>query len=162
MLDLTTEHVNHAECPVCRYGNNMPLEYLRHQWEPLDCDRCGAALEYRGVHVHQSWEYEIHTRTKAPDLILPVKGIYFDQIRDGTKTHEYRLTTPFWRKRISGRRYSRVILTRGYPKGGGVEGITRLTREWRGSGVQTLTHPHFGPEPVEVFAIDVTTKARGL
>lgn len=90
------------------------------------------------------------------DLILPLKGIYFDQIRDGTKLREYRLTTPFWDKRLIGRQYRNVVLTRGYPKGGGIEGETRLTRKWNGFQVQRLTHPHFGPDPVHVFAIDVS------
>ncbi|HEX7822871.1 MAG TPA: hypothetical protein VF463_19920 [Sphingobium sp.] len=89
-------------------------------------------------------------------LNLPVKGIYFDQIRDGTKSHEYRLITDFWRARIVDREYDRVVLTRGYPKAGGIGGQTRLTREWRGHHVETLTHPHFGPLPVTVFAIDVS------
>jgi hypothetical protein len=92
-------------------------------------------------------------------LNLPVKGIYFDQIRDGTKLHEYRLITDFWRKRIVDRQYDRIVLTRGYPKGGGIEGQTRLTREWRGYHAETLTHEHFGALPVTVFAIDVSVPA---
>lgn len=86
-------------------------------------------------------------------LILPLNGVYFDQIAAGTKLEEYRLVTPFWRKRIEGRTYDRIVLTRGYPKEGGVEGVTRLTLPWRGYTVKTLTHPHFGPDPVEVFAL---------
>lgn len=89
-------------------------------------------------------------------LYLPLKAVYFDQIRTGTKNEEYRLVTPYWRKRLEGRYYDRIVLTLGYPKGGGVEGITRLTRAWRGHTIRTLTHPHFGPSPVEVFAIDVS------
>jgi hypothetical protein len=90
------------------------------------------------------------------DLHLPLNGEYFDQIARGEKPEEYRLRTPHWHKRIVGREYDRVILTRGYPKGGGVEGVTRLTRAWRGYRMCSLTHPHFGPEPVSVFAIDVS------
>lgn len=94
-------------------------------------------------------------------LTIPVNGVYFDQIAAGTKSEEYRLVTPFWVKRIEGRRYDRVVLTRGYPKGGGVEGITRLERPWGGYVRRVLTHPHFGPDPVEVFAINVeATNAR--
>lgn len=89
-------------------------------------------------------------------LYLPLKAVYFDQIRTGTKSEEYRLVTPHWRKRLEGRDYDQIVLTMGYPKGGGVEGVTRLTRVWRGYTVRTLTHPHFGPSPVEVFAIDVS------
>lgn len=90
------------------------------------------------------------------DLIIPVKGIYFDDIKAGTKSHEFRLRTAFWQKRLEGREYRHVVMTRGYPKGGGVEGETRLTRKFKGYLRQTITHPHFGPDPVEVFAIDVT------
>ncbi len=93
-------------------------------------------------------------------LNIPIMGVYFDQIRDGTKAHEYRLITDFWRKRIVDRQYDRIVLTRGYPKGGGIEGRTRLTREWRGYHAETLTHPHFGPLPVTVYAIDVSTPSQ--
>lgn len=90
------------------------------------------------------------------DLHIPVKGIYFDQIRDGEKLKEFRLCTAYWAKRLEGRAYRHVVLTRGYPKGGGIEGVTRLTMAWRGFSRETITHKHFGPEPVEVFAIDVS------
>lgn len=91
------------------------------------------------------------------DLILPLKGIYFDQVRDGTKPLEYRLHNAYWAQRLERRSYDRVILTRGYPKGGGIEGETRLTRQWRGFTVQPLEHEHFGSDPVIVYAIDVST-----
>ena len=90
------------------------------------------------------------------DLILPTKGIYFDQIKAGTKLREYRLRTDYWKRRLVARTYRNVVLTRGYPKGGGIEGETRLTLPWRGYGETRLTHPHFGPESVDVFAIDVS------
>lgn len=89
------------------------------------------------------------------DLILALNGVYFDQIASGEKVEEYRLRTDYWHKRIVGRHYDRVVLTRGYPRGGGIEGQTRLTRKWRGYRMCALTHPHFGPDPVSVFAIDV-------
>lgn len=95
----------------------------------------------------------------ARDLIIPVKGVYFDQIKARSKICEFRLITDYWRTRLQGRSYRHVVLLRGYPKGGGVEGETRLTREWRGFTNETLTHEHFGPDPVRVFAIDVSTPA---
>ena len=95
-------------------------------------------------------------------LTIPVKGIYFDQIAAGAKPYEYRLCNDYWRKRLEGRAYQRVVLTRGYPGGGGIEGRTRLTREWRGYRVDTIQHEHFGPSPVEVFAIDVSTPSKDL
>lgn len=94
------------------------------------------------------------------DLIIPIKGIYFDQIASGEKLEEYRLVNGYWIKRLRNRAYDRIILLRGYPKGGGIEGKTRLTRQYRGEMIRTITHPHFGPEPVEVYAIDVSMPAR--
>lgn len=90
-------------------------------------------------------------------LIIPVKGIYFDQIKAGIKPREYRLMTDYWRKRLEGRAYDRIVLTRGYPPANDL--ARRLTLPWRGYEVQTITHPHFGPDPVQVFAIDVSRGA---
>lgn len=90
-------------------------------------------------------------------LTLPLKGVYFDQIKAGTKLEEYRLVTPFWRKRLEGRSYSRIVLTRGYPKA--VDAERRLVKPWVACRVKIITHPHFGPHPVEVFAIWVGAKA---
>lgn len=92
-------------------------------------------------------------------LTIPVNGDYFDQIKAGTKLEEYRLVTPFWTKRIVGRDYSQVTLTRGYPKAD--DDARRLTLPWRGYSVKKITHPHFGPQPVEVYAIDVSGGAPG-
>lgn len=87
------------------------------------------------------------------DFTLPLNGIYFDQIKSGEKTEEYRLVTPYWVRRLEGRRYGRVILMRGYPKKDDAE--RRLVFPWRGCPIKTITHPHFGPDPVEVYAIQL-------
>lgn len=92
-------------------------------------------------------------------LTLPLKGEYFDAIAAGTKPEEFRLANDFWTTRICGKIFDRIVLTRGYPKGGGVEGVSRLTREWRGYRMDEIVHPHFGPNPVLVFAIDVSQPA---
>jgi hypothetical protein len=94
--------------------------------------------------------------TEGRTLTIPVNGVYFDQIACRAKDEEYRLTTPYWSRRLMFRDYASIVLTRGYPTGGGIEGVTRLTRAWRGYERKMITHPHFGPEPVEVFAIDVS------
>jgi hypothetical protein len=88
-------------------------------------------------------------------LRIAVTGRYFDQIAAGTKPEEYRRRSPFWIKRLRGRSYERVVLTRGYPKGGGEEGRTRLTLPWGGYSEKTITHEFFGSAPVDVFAIRV-------
>lgn len=92
------------------------------------------------------------------DLILPLKGEYFDQIKAGTKTEEFRLVNDYWKRRIMGRTYERIILTRGYPKRTDTE--RRLVIPWRGWEIQRIRHPHFGLDPVEVFAIDVRHNAK--
>ena len=88
------------------------------------------------------------------DLILPLKAEYFDAIRDGSKLEEYRLENDYWTKRLVGRTYDGIVLTKGYPKSDDHE--RRLRKPWRGFVGKTITHPHFGPEPVSVFAIDVS------
>lgn len=90
---------------------------------------------------------------KSRDLVLSVKRIYFEQIRDGVKPDEYRLCTPYWKKRLEGREYDRVVITLGYPSKNDNE--RRLIRPWRGVVTRTITHQHFGDSPVQVFAIDV-------
>lgn len=86
-------------------------------------------------------------------LHLPLKRCYFEQIRDGSKDEEYRLCTPFWRRRLAGKTFDRIVLTLGYPPA--TDASRRLERPWRGYSIKTITHPHFGPAPVQVFAIDV-------
>ena len=86
-------------------------------------------------------------------LHLSLKGGYFDQIRSGEKREEYRLRTPFWSRRLEGRDYDRIEIAKGYPAKGDSE--RRLSRPWRGARLTTITHPHFGPDPVEVYAIPV-------
>lgn len=87
-------------------------------------------------------------------LTLPIKSEYFDAIKSGEKVEEYRLRTDYWRKRLIGKSYEWIILTKGYPKR--VDQDRRLAVRWNGYRETTLTHPHFGPDPVEVFAIDVS------
>ncbi|MDH1293299.1 ASCH domain-containing protein [Comamonas terrigena] len=89
-------------------------------------------------------------------LTLPLKREYFEAIRDGTKTEEYRLCTQYWQKRLYSPfgSYDQVVLTLGYPARHDHD--RRLVRAWRGYTIKTITHPHFGPSPVQVFAIDVS------
>jgi ASC-1-like (ASCH) protein len=87
-------------------------------------------------------------------LTLNLKGEYFDQIKSGEKTEEYRICKPFWAKRLEDRHYDQIVIVRGYAAKGDQE--KRLVRPFRGYEIKTIIHPHFGSEPVTVYAIDVT------
>jgi hypothetical protein len=84
------------------------------------------------------------------DLVLHLKSCYFRQVVSGEKKAEYRLAKPFWEKRLVGLEYDRVVIWDAFKKGGPE---TVLIFPWRGFKRTTITHPHFGDEPVEVFAI---------
>ncbi|MFS2049745.1 ASCH domain-containing protein [Variovorax sp. Varisp41] len=86
-------------------------------------------------------------------LHLPLKREYFEQIRDGKKRFEYRLRTPYWCRRLEGRFYSGIVLTMGYPAAD--DTARRLDLPFRGYELDTITHEHFGPAAVDVFAIRV-------
>lgn len=95
---------------------------------------------------------------ELPALVLPLKAEYFHAIKNGTKPEEYRLATPYWRKRLEGgKAFAHIVLTLGYPARD--DASRRLTRPWRGCELKTIQHPHFGPDPVLVFAIDVRAAA---
>lgn len=93
------------------------------------------------------------------DLVLPLKAEYFNAIKAGQKPEEFRLRTPFWRNRLEGKAFARVVLTLGYPSRD--DAARRLVLPWRGMRKTTITHPHFGPDPVEVYAIDVQVNTEG-
>ena len=84
-------------------------------------------------------------------LHIPLKAEYFHAIKRGDKPDEYRLQTRYWRKRLEGREYDQIEFTLGYPPRDCTE--RRITRPWRGYRETVITHPHFGPAPVAVFAI---------
>jgi len=84
------------------------------------------------------------------DLVLHLKHCYFKEIESGCKKFEYRLCSPYWIYRLSDRTYDRILFWDGYKKR---SSATVLIAKYRGYEVQTITHPHFGPGPVKVFAI---------
>jgi hypothetical protein len=90
------------------------------------------------------------------DLTLPLKAEYFNAIKEGSKTEEYRLRTPFWRRRLEGKTFARLVLTLGYPSRD--DASRRLVLPWRGMRETTIQHPHFGPDPVDVYAISVDAR----
>jgi DNA adenine methylase len=89
----------------------------------------------------------------APRLLhLNLRGERWDQIAAGTKGEEYRLAAK-WRRQLEDRSYDWIVLKRGYPCAGDMGKI--LFRPWRGVELRTMTHPHFGAAPVDVYAIPV-------
>ena len=69
-------------------------------------------------------------RLTMQTLHLNLKAEYFDQIADGSKTHEYRLCTPFWEKRLAGKTFDRIEVKKGYPKRGDPD--RTIVKPWRG------------------------------
>lgn len=87
------------------------------------------------------------------DLQLAVNGEYFDAMKRGEKTEEYRLVNAYWGCRLRGRDYDRLIITRGYPRKD--DDSRRLVMPYDGYEIKTITHKHFGPAPVKVYAIKI-------
>lgn len=91
------------------------------------------------------------------NLQLAVNGEYFDAMKSGEKTEEYRLVNAYWGKRLFGRDYDRLIITRGYPRKD--DASRRIDIPYDGFEIKTITHPHFGDKPVKVYAIKVNLEA---
>ena len=86
-------------------------------------------------------------------LHLNLKAEYFGAIVAGTKQFEYRLRSRYWSKIIEGKEFDQVLIKSGYPPVGAANRIS--ARKWLGYELQTITHPHFGAAPVDVYAIRV-------
>lgn len=84
-------------------------------------------------------------------LTLQLKREYFEAIKAGEKTEEFRIASDYWRRRIVGKDFDKIVLTLGYPKDG--DESKRIRLPWRGYRVTRITHEQFGPGPVEVYAI---------
>jgi len=96
-----------------------------------------------------------HERLVKP-LVLHLKREYWEAIRDGTKTEEYRERGPYWGRRLRNKEFMGIVLLLGYPKAG--DESRTLRRRWKGYREKNITHPLFG-ENVPVFAIDVSERA---
>jgi hypothetical protein len=92
---------------------------------------------------------------QLPCLLLHVRSEFFEQIRSGVKAEEYRLDNAYWRKRLMHGSegacllFRSVVICNAYKTGP----ENRLEFPWRGWRTMRLTHPHFGAEAVDVFAI---------
>lgn len=87
-------------------------------------------------------------------LLLRVSGKNWHDVNNGVKPDEYRLRTKYWRKRIWCTHYDEIHYILGYPKKGTQDAKDKtLVFPWRGYLEETITHEHFGPLPVDVYAI---------
>lgn len=86
-------------------------------------------------------------------LILNLKREYFEEIKTGIKKEEYRLCTPYWKKRLENKNFEDLIIRLGYPKRGDKE--KELTFPYKGYEIKIITHPHFGNVPAKVYAIKI-------
>lgn len=87
-------------------------------------------------------------------LTLRLKRKWWDQIASGSKTVELRLKTDYWRKRLIGRQYDEIHIWAGYPPSSRTDLLLR--RKWTLVTVCDILHEEFGPQPVTVYAIDVS------
>ncbi|MDK9790127.1 ASCH domain-containing protein [Vibrio sp. D431a] len=86
-------------------------------------------------------------------LHLNLKKQYFEDIRDKTKSHEFRLYNDYWKKRLEGRDYDEIHIKMGYPKSDDYSRI--VVRPYLGFEVKTIVHEFFDNVPTKVFAIRV-------
>lgn len=92
------------------------------------------------------------------NLILNLKREYFEQIKSGIKTEEYRLYTPYWQKRLENKNYDKVIIKLGYPKNCELGKI--LEFKYLGYEIKTIKHKHFGTNPVKVYSIKLKSSIK--
>ena len=83
-------------------------------------------------------------------LFLNIKKTYFEQIRNGTKTEEYRLYKPYWIKKILNRDYTHLIFRNGYSRN-----APEIQVEYLGYEIKKLTREFFGNEEVTVFVLKI-------
>lgn len=93
-------------------------------------------------------------------LHLHVREIYFREIKAGTKRTEFRAVTPYWMKffqfkRVGGKssykRFDGIVIYNAYKSGV----HQQIHFKWSGLRLTRIQHPHFGPRPLTVFAIDL-------
>lgn len=82
------------------------------------------------------------------DLFLILKTRYFNEIKAGTKTSEYRLMTEYWLNRLTSNDWQFVTFQLGYAKD-----APRIRKEIVEIKIITMEHEYFGGNPVDVFEI---------
>lgn len=87
-------------------------------------------------------------------LTLALRRKWFDQVRAGIKTEEYRLDNEYWRRRLIGRQFDLLVLTLGYPSRD--DHSRRIVLPWRGYTMRTITSEEWAGAPHRVFALALT------
>jgi hypothetical protein len=87
------------------------------------------------------------------DLFLILKGKYFKEIEEGSKTSEFRLMTEYWLLRLTSNNWTHVTFQLGYSKD-----APRLRREISEIKISTIEHEFFGGNPIDVFEIVLKQK----
>jgi hypothetical protein len=88
------------------------------------------------------------------NLVLHVKDEYFGEMLTGIKNREFRLRNDYWKKRLEGQSYDGLVICNGYPRRD--DHNKKLVLPYLGYELTTITHQHFGDEPVDVYAIIVS------
>lgn len=92
-------------------------------------------------------------------LKLAVKEQYFNKIKQGIKTEEYRLVKKYWGKRLL-KEYDEVHITLGYPRKDEKDKILKF--KWGGYEIKTIQHNEFGANPVKVYAIKLENRIKTI
>jgi len=88
---------------------------------------------------------------KNKNLSLILTNHWFDQILSGRKKYEYRLVTPHWVKKLSGKSFQTITFSRGYTSTKSVFKCGKIE-------LTTIKHDFFGNDPVAVFQIEIKDK----
>lgn len=96
------------------------------------------------------------------DIIFNLKKEYFEDIKKGIKTEEYRETKDFWKKRLLNKEYRYIIIKLGYPSKHETDDNKILIFKWEGFELKNITHKQFENKEVEVFAIKLNTRINSL
>lgn len=87
-------------------------------------------------------------------LTLRMKARWWNEIASGSKSLELRLRTDHWNRFLADRTYDEIHLWCGYPPKSRTDLLLR--RKWVSVTACDVVHEEFGPDPVAVWAIDVS------
>lgn len=86
-------------------------------------------------------------------LTLHVKKKYFDQIKSGEKTEEYRKMKSYWIKRLNLKKFDGVVIICGYPSRSQMSSDNCISFPFNGITTKVIQHEEFGTHKVAVYAI---------